>query len=173
MKIIHCTMEHLDAASAFYDEVTEYLASHINYPKWTPHVYPGRESTETAIRQGVQYLCVEDGQVVGAFILNDDPQGAYEVADWQVSLQNGEFLVIHTLAVAPDAYGRGIAQFMVEYCIRHASELGYKALRLDVVPENLPACRLYEKMGFAFAGEYDLLRNIPEIPTFFLYERVL
>lgn len=173
MNIIRCTMEHLDAASALYDEVTAYLASHINYPKWTPHVYPGRESTQNAIGQGVQYLCFEDETVVGGFILNDDPQGAYEAGDWKLPLNDGEFLVIHTLAVSPSHYKKGIAGYMVEYCIRHAAELGYKALRLDVVPENLPACRLYEKMGFTYAGEKDLLRNIEGIPTFKLYERIL
>lgn len=173
MNIIRCTIEHLDAASAFYDEVTEYLAAHINYPKWTPHVYPGRESTKTAIAQGVQYLCFDGDTVVGGFILNDDPQGAYEVGEWKLPLELGEFLIIHTLAVSPSCYGKGIGKFMVEYCIRHASKLGYRALRLDVVPENLPACMLYEKMGFTFAGEKDLLRNIEGIPTFKLYEKAL
>lgn len=173
MEIIHCTIEHLEAAAAFYDEVTAYLSDHVNYPKWTPHVYPGRESTRQAIADGWQYLCMEGNQIVGGFILNDDPQGAYEYGDWQIPLQNGEFLVIHTLAVFPAAYGRGIGKYMVDYCIRHAQEHGYKALRLDVVPENLPACRLYERMGFAYAGEYDLLRNIDGIPTFKLYERIL
>ena len=171
MEIIQCTMEKLDAAAAFYDEVTAYLASHINYPKWTPHVYPGRESTKSAISQGSQYLCMEDGRILGGFILNDDPQGAYELGDWTIPADEGEFLVIHTLAVSPEYYGKGIGKQMVEYCIRHAAALGYKALRLDVVPGNVPAQKLYEQLGFTFAGERDLLRNIEGIPTFLLYER--
>ena len=173
MIIIQCTMEHLDAASAFYDEVTEYLNAHINYPKWTPHVYPGRESTKAAIAQGTQYLCMEEDAVVGGFILNDDPQGAYELGDWKLPLSLGEFLIIHTLAVSPSYYGKGIGKCMVEYCIYHASTLGYKALRLDVVPGNYPAEKLYLQMGFTFAGERDLLRNIEGIPTFKLYEKIL
>ncbi len=173
MEIIHCTMEQLDAAAAFYDVVTAYLASHINFPKWTPGAYPGRESTRLAIEAGTQYLCMDGDTVVGAFILNDDPQGAYEYGDWKLPLQNGEFLVIHTLAVSPAAYGRGIGKFMVEYCEKTARMLSYRALRLDVVPGNDPAQKLYEGMGFTFAGEYDLLRNIPEIPSFRLYEKLL
>ncbi len=173
MEIIHCTMEQLDAAAAFYDEVTAYLAAHINFPKWTPGAYPGKESTRLAIESGSQYLCMEHGTVVGGFILNDDPQGAYEVGDWKLPLQNGEFLVIHTLAVSPAAYGQGIGKCMVEFCIRQAQERGYRSIRLDVVPGNYPAQNLYEELGFTFAGEYDLLRNIPEIPSFRLYERLL
>ncbi len=92
MEIIHCTMEHLEMAAAFYDEVTAYLAAHVNYPKWTPHVYPGRESTRQAIADGWQYLCMDGETVVGGFILNDDPQGgirkrrlADPLAEWGIS----------------------------------------------------------------------------------------
>ena len=59
---------------------------------------------------------------------------------------------------------------MVEYCIHTAKENGYKAVRLDVIPTNAPARRLYENMGFLFAGEKDLSRDIKDISTFALYE---
>lgn len=173
MEILHCTMEHLDTAAAFYTEVTAYLAAHINYPKWTHGAYPARESIRTAIGKGGQYLCMDGGKAVGGFILNADPEGAYEYGDWELSLEKGEYMVIHALAVSPDAYGRGIAQHMVDFCLQTAKERGFPALRLDVVPDNHPARKLYEKMGFRFAGERDLLRNIDAIPKFALYERVL
>jgi ribosomal protein S18 acetylase RimI-like enzyme len=59
---------------------------------------------------------------------------------------------------------------MVEKCIEMSKALGVKAIRLDAVPGNLPAIKLYEKHGFTFAGEKDLERNIEGIPTFKLYE---
>ena len=172
MEILHCTKEHLDTAAAFYTEVTAYLAAHINYPKWTHGAYPARESIRTAIGKGGQYLCMDGGKAVGGFILNADPEGAYEYGDWELSLEKGEYMVIHALAVSPDAYGRGIAQHMVDFCLQTAKERGFPALRLDVVPDNHPARKLYEKMGFRFAGERDLLRNIDAIPKFALYEKV-
>lgn len=55
-------------------------------------------------------------------------------------------------------------------CIQYARKNGYKAIRLDVVPGNVPAIRLYEKMGFTYAGTADLLRGIEDIPLFDLYE---
>ena len=173
MEIIHCTTEHLDSAAAFYDAVTAYLAAHINYPKWTHGAYPARESIRAAIGKGSQYLCMDGDRAVGGFVLNNDPEGAYEYGDWQIALEKGDYMVIHTLAVSPDAYGRGIARQMVEFCLQTAKERGFPAVRLDVVPDNHPARRLYEKMGFTFAGERDLLRNIDGIPAFALYERIL
>ena len=43
-------------------------------------------------------------------------------------------------------------------------------MRLDVVPGNIPAERLYKKIGFKSAGTKDLKRNIPEVPVFDLFE---
>ncbi len=173
MQIIKCTEADWEAAAEFYDKVTAYLEQHRNYPKWTHGGYPGKESTGQAIRNGVQYLCLDGEQAAGAFILNEDPMGDYSAGDWSVSLPEGSYLVIHTLAADPERYHRGIGKFMVAYCIETAKEKGYSALRLDVVPSNLPAKRLYEAMEFRFAGTRDLKRDIPEIPVFDLYERNL
>ena len=110
------------------------------------------------------------GRIVGAFVLNEDAQGAYKKGDWKVHLKDGEYLVIHTLAVLPKEYGKGVASCMTNYCIGKARSKGYKALRLDVVPDNVPAKRLYEKNGFSFAGDKDLERGFENIPLFSLYE---
>ena len=170
MKIYKCTMAELDSAAEFYDRVVEYLDEHINYPKWMRGEYPGYDSTKSAIADGSQYVCTDGDKIVGAFILNDNPQGDYSAGNWSVDLNEGEYLVIHTLAVDPDMYGRGIGKCMVEYCIEAAKERGYASLRLDVVPTNYPASKLYENMGFKFAGECDLGRFADLIPTFLLYE---
>lgn len=118
-----------------------------------------------------QYLCLEGERPVGAFVLNDNPQGAYENGNWTRKLWQGEYLVIQTLATDPEIYHRGIGKYMVNYCLEKAKSEGYRAVRLDVVPDNLPARKIYETMGFSYAGETDLERNIEEIPKFALYER--
>ncbi len=170
MKIIKCVMNDLKAVANLYNKVVLYLTNTKNYPKWEYGVYPSSHSVKDAISNNVQYMCIEDGMVLGAFILNDNPQGAYECGDWHSDLKNGEYLVIHTLAVNPNLQNRGIGKFMVEYCIDYAKKHNFRAIRLDVVPENIPARQLYEKLGFTFAGEKDLKRYIEDIPTFALYE---
>ena len=170
MEIVKCKEEDLDTTAQFYDKVTAYLDRTVNYPQWTAGEYPGRESTRRSIEEGVQYICVDGEKTVGAFVLNDDPNGDYSRGDWHADLKEGEYLVIHTLATDPDMRNKGLARFMVEYCINVAKSMGYKAIRLDAVPTNVPARRLYESLGFLFAGEKDLLRGIEDIPTFVLYE---
>lgn len=170
MKIIKCSKQNLSSVAAFYDKVTSYLEKHINYPKWIHGEYPGIESARSAIEAGTQYACVDGSEVIGAFILNDNPQGNYSIGNWQTRLKQGEYLVIHALASDPEIYHKGIGRYMVEYCINSARTRGYKAIRLDVVPSNIPARKLYEHMGFQFVCEKDLSRGITDIPVFALYE---
>lgn len=170
MEIIKCMPEHLDDVAAFYDRITKYLEENINYPKWTYGDYPGRVSVTASIAEGSQYACIDGGKVIGAFVLNDDPQADYSVGDWRVPLNKGEFMVIHALATDYDIYHKGLGRQMVEFCIETAKRNKYKAIRLDAVPTNTPARRLYESMGFLFAGERDLKRGIEYIPLFALYE---
>ena len=170
MKIQKCEISDLEAVAKLYDKVTLYLTENVNYPKWKYGCYPSADSVKKAISDGVQFMCTEESKVLGAFILNDNPEGTYEKGDWTTDLKKGEYLVIHTLASDPDFSNRGIGKFMVNYSVSYAKEYGFKAVRLDVVPENIPARRLYEKLGFTFAGEKDLKRNIDDIPTFALYE---
>ena len=167
MEIRKCTAADLASVGLFYDKVVSYLD---DYPKWVYKVYPSEASARGTIANGHQFVCCEGEQILGAFVLNDDPQGAYDNADWSTSLSQGEYMVCHTLASDPSLQGRGIGMQMVEYCIRYAKEHGYQAIRLDVVPDNVPARKLYEKCGFRYVGDVDLERDIPEIPVFSMYE---
>ena len=142
LRIFKSDMEMLGALTEFYLGVTTYLDSHINYPKWTPGVYPGEESIRAAINAGTQYVCMEGDEIVGAFIYNADPQGAYENGDWEVELNEGEYAVIHSLAVAVKHYGEGIGTKMVEFCIEKAKTRAIK--RSDWISSP----KTYRQKGF-------------------------
>ena len=171
MIIRKCTLQEIPAAGAFYDKVVKTLEETVNYPKWTYKVYPSEEYAREMTEQGMQYLCLDKEQIVGAFVLNNDPQGSYEKASWSREVPEGGYLVCHALAADPERKGSGIGKYMVEYCIRYAKEKGFPEIRLDVVPGNIPAKKLYESCGFHCVGDVDLERNIPEIPVFSMYER--
>jgi len=168
-----CHEEEVAAVGAFYDSVVKYLCEHINYPKWTYLEYPSRDFAAKMTAERSQFVCMEHNRIVGAFVLNDDPQGAYENAVWDRKLSRGEYAVCHALATAPSLQRKGIGKQIVEFCISFAQEHDFKAIRLDVVPDNLPAKKLYEKCGFIYRGEADLERGIAEIPVFSMYERLI
>ena len=170
MEIRKCHVAEIAAAGAFYDDVVLWLDRHVNYPKWVYRVYPSEDSVREQAAAGNQYLCLENGSIAAAFVLNDDPDGAYGKGHWKKTLPDGSCLILHALAVRPDLQGQGLASEIIRFCAEQAKERGYRALRLDIVPENLPAARLYEKNGFTPAGTVDLERGIEGIPLFSLYE---
>lgn len=170
MIIRKCSEDDIEAAGRFYDRTVKYLCEHTNYPKWTYKEYPSESYVREMVEAKCQFICVDGEEIVGAFVLNDDPQGAYENARWSRKLSGGEYMVCHALASEATLQGQGIGTQMVAYCIDCAKKNGYQAIRLDVVPDNIPAKKLYEKCGFQYVGDVDLERNIDEIPMFSMYE---
>lgn len=170
MKLIKCDKSHLESVTELYRCVIGHLEENINFPKWSA-AHPSDLSIAAAVSSGEQYVCLENGKVLGTVVLSENPEGDYSAGDWSRNLKEGEYLVIHALAVSPVCEHRGVGGFMVEECAALAAKAGYRAVRLDVVPGNIPAVRLYQKHGFAYAGTKDLNRNIEDIPFFELYER--
>ena len=170
MQIRKCEVADAAAVGAFYDEVVANLCATVNYPKWKYKVYPSVDFAREMAQKGEQYICLDGDEIVGAFVFNDDAQGAYENANWSASLKRGEYGVCHAVAIRTSLQGKGLGKQIVDYCIERARQLGHKAIRLDVVPTNLPARKLYEKCGFTYIGDADLERGYEDIPLFSLLE---
>ncbi|MBQ3265823.1 MAG: GNAT family N-acetyltransferase [Ruminococcus sp.] len=169
MRLVKCQLTDTEQVYNFYRKVVKHLDDTVNYPKWDDG-HPSKDGVETAVRRGEQYICTDSDHIVGALMLSEDPEGYYEAGEWSCELDPGEYLTIHLFAVHPDMPRTGIGSFMLKECIRIARDRGYKAIRLDTVPDNHPANGLYLKHGFTYAGTKDLKRNIPNIPLFNLYE---
>lgn len=165
-----CTKEEIPLVGEFYDDVVKYLTEHINYPRWMYKEYPSTPFVQQMTEIQRQFVCCDGDTIVGAFVLDEDKQNEYTTVKWSVPLQPNEYLVCHALATAVPMQGRGIGKQIVQFCIDYAKQHGYKAIRLDVVPDNYPAKKLYEGFGFRFVGDYDLGRGYEHIPLFSLYE---
>ena len=88
------------------------------------------------------YVAERDGQILGTFYLkaNQPDRGSHVV--------NAGFMV------SPDSSGKGIGKAMAEFSLIEAKRLGYRAMQFNfVVKSNLPAVRLWKKMGFEIIGE--------------------
>jgi ribosomal-protein-alanine N-acetyltransferase len=64
----------------------------------------------------------------------------------------GDEAEILTLAVAPDARGRGLGRALLRAAIIRAEEMGARAIFLEVGADNPQALALYEGLGFAKVG---------------------
>jgi GNAT superfamily N-acetyltransferase len=172
MLIRKCRNKDILVVGAFYDQVVLWLDRHTNYPKWIYKVYPSEISVREMTERGEQYLCEEDGRIIGAFVLNTDPQGSYQKGNWKTNIPDGAYMVLHSLAIDPGMHGKGLGSAVIRFCENTAKNEDFAALRVDIVPGNLPVRNLYEKNGYSWAGDVDLERGIDNIPVFSLYEKV-
>lgn len=169
LRFIRCNTAHFEAAAAMYERSLKKLRETVNYPKWSDD-HPSREYIFKSINRGELFACLSGKKILGAVVLSEDPEGNYSVGAWSRALNDGEYLCVHILAADPDYARQGIGGFLVDGIIEFARKSGYKAVRLDIVPGNLPAERLYKSRGFKSAGQRDLERGIADIPVFELYE---
>lgn len=170
VKIQKCLDTDVVQTGAFYDKVVLWLDEHENYPKWIYRVYPSEHSVLTMTEADAQYICVKDKTIIGAFAFNAEPQGKYHKCRWSQELDKGTYMVLTALAIDPMIQRQGLGSEIIRFCFDKARTEGFKAIRVDIVPTNYPARKLFEKNGFVFAGDVDLELNCGNIPAFSMYE---
>ena len=57
------TIDDIDAVSALYEEVCDYLESHTNYPGWRKGVYPDRQDAERGIGEESLFVAESEGEI--------------------------------------------------------------------------------------------------------------
>jgi acetyltransferase, GNAT family len=114
--------------------------------------YPNEAVVAKDIAQHYGYVLTENDEIIGycALILNNEP--AYNTIDgnW---LTNGDFLVIHRVAIAPKHLGRGLSVLLLQRIENIARQQGVASLRADTNYDNAAMLHLFGKMGYQYCGE--------------------
>ena len=101
--------------------------------------------------EGVERMVAEHGgEIVGSVMLFSPATDAYGGAARRVSWPE-----LRLLAVAPMARGRGVGEALVEECVRRARASGASELGLHTSESLRAAVRMYERMGFVRAPDFD------------------
>lgn len=66
-------------------------------------------------------------------------------------------IYLDTLGVSPHHQGKGIGQKLIQSLIEQSRKKGFQKIGLLVDPDNPPAKRLYERIGFKVVGTKPLL----------------
>ena len=84
----------------------------------------------------------------------------------------GEEAELLNLAVLPSCRRQGIAFRLMEQALREATERGAAAMFLEVRDSNVPARRLYERLGFEPCGRRPGYYATPPADAFLLRRRL-
>ncbi|KEF57961.1 uncharacterized protein A1O9_05883 [Exophiala aquamarina CBS 119918] len=117
--------------------------------------YLDESYSATAIRQDVGHpnknmivATTPDNAIVGfALLTRGTSEPCIDYIDNKVELQR---IYVHL-----DHHGLGIGKALVGRIEDMAREQGFKHIWLGVWEENLKARRVYEKLGYTFAGDHD------------------
>ena len=141
-------IQDLNEIFAIYESARRYLDS-INIFQWTDY-YPTIARIELDIQQGHLYTLRLENEIVGAIILNEEQDEAYQAVDWQ--FDDEKVLVIHRLAVQPERQGSGLAKKLMDFAEDFAEKNHYTSIRLDVYSVNEKAVKMYQKRNYFTRG---------------------
>ena len=126
--------------------------------------YPGMLEIETDLAYETLFLFYEDGILLGA--VSVVPENELDgLPQWSAREKTAE---IARVVVAPAHQGNGYAARMVQRVLKLLRLRGFCAVHLSAAERNIPACKTYDRLGFAKAGEADLYGH-----HFFLMEKQL
>lgn len=143
----------LDQVEEIYRELLDHEEKTVSYTNWRRGLYPTLAYARAAFEKSTLFVGEEDGVLYGCVILNQIQPLEYDKIHWRFQADPESVMVIHTLCIRPSFAGRGKGRAFVEFCEKYARTKGWGVVRLDTYEGNLPACRLYEGIGYSYAGE--------------------
>ena len=109
-------------------------------------LYPTATIFKNDIQKGCVFVIKEKDILLATITLNDQQDKQYHQIDWNT--QTDKVLVIHRLAVSPDAQGQGLGKKLCLFAETYGTENGFEVIRLDAYSGNPISCRMYEKLQY-------------------------
>lgn len=144
--------EDLDGIEEIYGQIHSATEQGRLPTAWRRGSYPTRRDAEEALTEGELYVLEEDGRVLASARINQRQDEAYARMSWAAEAPPEKVLVLHTLAVSPQASGRGLGTDFVRFYEREARRRGCPFLRLDTSRGNFRALELYRRLGYRETG---------------------
>lgn len=116
--------------------------------------YPDHEILKNDIEQGITYLMMFDGQIVGTAALQQGIDENYQVIEdgaWS-EYSEEKYTVIHRIAIDSNYSGNNLADTMIHHLLTISRQLGYTDTRIDTHFENKAMQHVIEKNGFIHRG---------------------
>lgn len=146
MTIRKTTVADVKRAAEIYDSARSFMRECGNMTQWNSG-YPNAETVVEDIREGNSFVLENDGRIVAVFYFSvgEDPtyKNIYEGA-WK---SDAPYAVIHRIAVADEARGKGVAGFIFSECYKL-----FPNLKIDTHRDNIPMQRALLGAGFEYCG---------------------
>ena len=126
--------EDIERIEEIYEEFLDYEAEHGTVTNWIKGVYPTEKNALAGLENDTLFVGELDGKVIGSYILNHIQPDEYSKIGWKFSIDRPEDVI-------------------VIFALEYGRKIGCKVMRLDTYEFNEPAAKMYDKMGFRYAGK--------------------
>ena len=131
--------------------------------------YPNTQTIEQDIHNGYSYVLVEDETILATVSISFDGEKNYEKIEDGAWLTNGEYAVIHRLAVKNSQKGKGISSFIIKIIENMCLERGITSIKIDTHKQNTSMQKLLHKNNYQYCGIIYVADQSPRVA----YEKVL
>jgi len=114
--------------------------------------YPNLGTIESDISKNFGYVLTVDGRIAvyTAIIKNDEPAYSNIDGKW---LSDGEFVVIHRVAVHNDFSGKGLVKVLFDKIEDFTASCGIQSVKVDTNFDNAAMLKILESKGYTYCGE--------------------
>lgn len=115
--------------------------------------YPNMDTVKEDIEKEQSLVLESDGKVIAfsAVIMGDEPDYAEIDGEWLT--EDGNYAVVHRLAVAEELKRSGIATKMFQMIGDWVKERGMQSIRVDTNFDNQAMLRLMKRLDYTYCGE--------------------
>lgn len=114
--------------------------------------YPNEDVINNDIENGDSYVMIKDGNIVATTAISFEKEKSYDNiydGEW---MTNGNYAVIHRVAVDNNYKGLGFSHKIIKYAEEICIAKGIHSIKVDTHEENIPMKKLLKKNGFKYCG---------------------
>lgn len=114
--------------------------------------YPNEDVIYNDIVKKHSYVLENDGNIIATSVISFEREKTYDnIYDGQW-ITDGQYAVIHRIAVDNAYKGLGISHKIIKYAEEICIEKGVRSIRVDTHEQNIPMQKLLKKNGFKYCG---------------------
>lgn len=115
--------------------------------------YPLPANVEADISGRTAMVAVDrSGRILGYCSAPLTGEEAYDAIEGCWLTDDGPYLTVHRMAVAPEALRRGVASAMMRHLEAYAIEAGMHSIRIDTNYDNEAMLRMLDSLGYEGCG---------------------
>lgn len=114
--------------------------------------YPNTDTLNSDLDKGFAYVLEADGELLLYAAVIFEPEPAYEAIEGRW-LTDGPYMVLHRVAISPQAKRKGIATAFFRMAEDLCRARGVPSIKVDTNFDNAPMLRIMDKLGYTYCGE--------------------